>query len=60
MNTRRLWTALVLRRANAVDAVAEEGSARSAGTAMAFKVYETPYVSNLSVMAKLLLFKRLD
>lgn len=43
-----------------MDAVAEEGSARSAGTAMAFKVYETPYVSNLSVMAKLLLFKRLD
>lgn len=57
MNTRRVWTARVLRRAKAVDAVEEEGSARSAGTAMAFKVCETPYVSNLSAISKLLLVK---
>lgn len=49
-----------MRRVKAVDAVAEDGSVKSAGTAMAFRVYETPYISNLSAMAKLLPLNRLD
>lgn len=60
VNTRRVWTARVLRRVKAVDAVEEEGSARRAGTAMAFRVYDTPYISNLSAMAKLFPLKLLD
>lgn len=49
-----------MRRVKAVDAVAEDGSVKSAGTAIAFRVYETPYISNPSAMAKLLLHNRLD
>jgi hypothetical protein len=52
VNMRRVWAARVLRRVKAVDAVAEEGSVRSAGTAMAFRVYETPYMSNLLALTK--------
>lgn len=60
VSMRRVWTARVLRRVKAVDAVAAEGSVRSAGTAIAFRVYETPYIPNILAMAKSLLLKRLD
>lgn len=60
VNMRRVWAARVLRRVKAVDAVAEEGSVRSAGTAMAFSVYETPYISNRLALAKLLPPKQQD